>query len=702
MALTRRSTRHLTGNIWPGFVDAMTGLLLVLIFVLTIFMFVQFVLRETISGQESEMSQLNTDITQLARALGAEQQLTFRLQEEVGSLTGELEESRAGESAQRTLIASLQLQVAEQRTALDAQTLRIADFEERVATLLIQRDEARDTQAALETDLAATRDRNTELLSQGEALRLALAQARNEIDEQAEAARLAAARREALDALVEDLRGRVREGETSLVRALQGLEGSRKENRTLNENLAMVQAALDQESAANAGALARIAELETELSAAQALAMAEGTALEDLRTGFAALEASLDKESEARKTEAAEALALRERLESAEARIEEEEAARLVEAAAALALRERLEAMENRLTEEETERLAQEAAAAALRERLGSAEARIEEEEAARLAEAAAALALRERLADSQAELSAMALALEERRQEAERTLTLLAAARAEKADANRKLSEAASEAKRQAALLETANRRLDEEEALTADSLRKAEALRLRAENLTGEIRRLQGMLDIAEELDTESRARIESLGQQLNAALARVATEQRLRADMEEAERRRLEDEARQLQAYRSEFFGELRKVLENREGVRIEGDRFVFSSEVLFESAEASLAPAGEEQIERVVEILREVAARIPPEIDWVVRVDGHTDDVPFAGGNPVYADNWELSQARALSVVRFMTEELDFPPERLAAAGFGMFHPENPDRTPEARAQNRRIELKLTEK
>ncbi|MCY4168124.1 MAG: peptidoglycan -binding protein [Rhodobacter sp.] len=646
MALTRRSTRHLTGNIWPGFVDAMTGLLLVLIFVLTIFMFVQFVLRETISGQESEMSQLNTDITQLARALGAEQQLTFRLQEEVGSLTGELEESRAGESAQRTLIASLQLQVAEQRTALDAQTLRIADFEERVATLLIQRDEARDTQAALETDLAATRDRNTELLSQGEALRLALAQARSEIDEQAEAARLAAARREALDALVEDLRGRVREGETSLVRALQGLEGSRKENRTLNENLAMVQAALDQESAANAGALARIAELETELSAAQALAMAEGTALEDLRTGFAALEASLDKESEARKTEAAEALALRERLESAEARIEEEEAARL--------------------------------------------------------AEAAAALALRERLADSQAELSAMALALEERRQEAERTLTLLAAARAEKADANRKLSEAASEAKRQAALLETANRRLDEEEALTADSLRKAEALRLRAENLTGEIRRLQGMLDIAEELDTESRARIESLGQQLNAALARVATEQRLRADMEEAERRRLEDEARQLQAYRSEFFGELRKVLENREGVRIEGDRFVFSSEVLFESAEASLAPAGEEQIERVVEILREVAARIPPEIDWVVRVDGHTDDVPFAGGNPVYADNWELSQARALSVVRFMTEELDFPPERLAAAGFGMFHPENPDRTPEARAQNRRIELKLTEK
>ena len=358
--------------------------------------------------------------------------------------------------------------------------------------------------------------------------------------------------------------------------------------------------------------------------------------------------------------------------------------------------------MENRLTEEETERLAQEAAAAALRERLESAEARIEEEEAARLAEAAAALALRERLADSQAELSAMALALEERRQEAERTLTLLAAARAEKADANRKLSEAASEAKRQAALLETANRRLDEEEALTADSLRKAEALRLRAENLTGEIRRLQGMLDIAEELDTESRARIESLGQQLNAALARVATEQRLRADMEEAERRRLEDEARQLQAYRSEFFGELRKVLENREGVRIEGDRFVFSSEVLFESAEASLAPAGEEQIERVVEILREVAARIPPEIDWVVRVDGHTDDVPFAGGNPVYADNWELSQARALSVVRFMTEELDFPPERLAAAGFGMFHPENPDRTPEARAQNRRIELKLTEK
>jgi len=263
-------------------------------------------------------------------------------------------------------------------------------------------------------------------------------------------------------------------------------------------------------------------------------------------------------------------------------------------------------------------------------------------------------------------------------------------------------LSEAADEAERQAALLEIANRRLGEEEAIAAESLRKAEALRLRAENLTGEIQRLQGMLDIAEERDTEARARIESLGQRLNAALANVAAEQKLRADMEEAERLRLEEEARQLQAYRSEFFGELRKVLENREGVRIEGDRFVFSSEVLFESADASLAPAGREQIERVVEILREVAARMPPEIDWVVRVDGHTDDVPFIGGNPTYADNWELSQARALSVVRFMTDELDFPPERLAAAGFGQFHPENPDRTPEARAQNRRIELKLTEK
>jgi len=128
---------------------------------------------------------------------------------------------------------------------------------------------------------------------------------------------------------------------------------------------------------------------------------------------------------------------------------------------------------------------------------------------------------------------------------------------------------------------------------------------------------------------------------------------------------------------------------------------GDRFVFSSEVLFDPGKADLSGGGEAQIERVAGILSEVSDEIPPEIDWVIRVDGHTDTTRL-GPTSDYEDNWELSQARALSVVHYMIDELGFPPNRLAATGFGEFQPVAEGDTPEAYAANRRIELKLTER
>ncbi|GAB5433039.1 MAG: hypothetical protein EpisKO_24090 [Epibacterium sp.] len=155
---------------------------------------------------------------------------------------------------------------------------------------------------------------------------------------------------------------------------------------------------------------------------------------------------------------------------------------------------------------------------------------------------------------------------------------------------------------------------------------------------------------------------------------------------------------NEAKDLEQYRSEFFGQLRSVLGNQEGVRIEGDRFVFASEVLFALGSAELSEAGKAEIAKVARILQNVAAAIPDDINWIIRVDGHTDNQRFVGAGK-YADNWELSQGRALSVVRYMIDELGIPPGRLAANGFGEFQPVNPADTPEARAQNRRIELKL---
>jgi chemotaxis protein MotB len=217
----------------------------------------------------------------------------------------------------------------------------------------------------------------------------------------------------------------------------------------------------------------------------------------------------------------------------------------------------------------------------------------------------------------------------------------------------------------------------------------------------LRGQLGELQSLLDDAVAQDAVKEVQLQSLGSDLNTALARVAAEERRRAELEAAERARLEAETKNLEQYRSEFFGRLRELLGNQEGVRIEGDRFVFSSEVLFPPGAATLSTDGRKEIAKVAGILRNIAADIPPEIDWVIRVDGHTDNQPLSGLG-AFADNWELSQARALSVVKYMINFLGIAPERLAANGFGQYQPVANGNTETARAQNRRIELKLTEK
>jgi chemotaxis protein MotB len=266
----------------------------------------------------------------------------------------------------------------------------------------------------------------------------------------------------------------------------------------------------------------------------------------------------------------------------------------------------------------------------------------------------------------------------------------------------------ALSEAEQRAALLAQANEELETAEAASAESERQVALLNEQVAALRSQLASLQSLLDEAAARDAEAQVQIEALGSQLNTALAQLAAEERARAEaeaaraeLEAAEAARLAEEARNLERYRSEFFGRLRELLEGREGVRIDGDRFVFSSEVLFDVGSAELSPEGLDQIENVAELLTDVADDIPDSIDWIIRVDGHTDDQQIAPGGE-FDSNWELSQARALSVVLYMTEELGIPPNRLAAAGFGEYRPIATNETPQGRAQNRRIELKLTER
>ena len=290
-----------------------------------------------------------------------------------------------------------------------------------------------------------------------------------------------------------------------------------------------------------------------------------------------------------------------------------------------------------------------------------------------------------------------------------------LAEALAAKLAAEREAAVQMTAAETRATLLSEANKTLSKEKAISVEARREMAVLNQQVAALRSQLQNLQGLLDEAMAKDIAEDVQLQNLGSKLNSALARVAQEERKRRKLEEAERRRLEREALVLQAkantatdkaldlerYRSEFFGRLRDLLGQQKGVRIVGDRFVFGSEVLFSSGNALLSNAGRAEVAKVAETLKAVSNRIPEEINWVLRVDGHTDDAPVVA-DAQFEDNWELSTERALSVVRYLANELNIPPNRLAANGFGSHQPLNPDKTPAARAQNRRIELKLTEK
>lgn len=506
MALSsRRGGSRVSASIWPGFVDVMTALILVLFFVLSIFMIVQFVLRDTISGQDAELDDLSGQIAGLADALGL---------------------ARTEVATQDALIATLT------REQADAEA-RIVDFEAQIAGLLARN---------LDLDTALAEARGT-----AASLETALARSRTELDAAAEAARLDAARREALEALAASLR--------------QDVETLRGEVATSGEALEAV--------------------------------------------------------------------------------------------------------------------------------------------EAARLVEAAAAEDLRKRLQGADAELTALTLTLEAERKRAEETLTLLAAAEAARSALADSETTALTEAERRAAELAQARALLSEEREVSSAAQQQVALLNQQTAELRRQLDGLQGLLDAATARDAEARVQIEALGANLNSALARVAAEERARADLEARERARLEAEAQDLRRYRSEFFARMQDILGTREGVEVVGDRFVFPSEVLFAPGSATLGTEGRAQVSRVAAVIRDIAGDIPAEIDWILRVDGHTDRIPLGSGR-AFRDNWELSLARALSVVRYMSEVEGIPANRLAATGFGEFHPIDPGETPEALARNRRIELKFTER
>ena len=218
----------------------------------------------------------------------------------------------------------------------------------------------------------------------------------------------------------------------------------------------------------------------------------------------------------------------------------------------------------------------------------------------------------------------------------------------------------------------------LETEKRISSRALAQVEVLNQQIAALRRQLSALQDALDVASQKDKDSQVQIADLGQRLNLALAQRVQE---------------------LSRFRSDFFGRLRTILGDRPDIRIVGDRFVFQSEVFFDTGQATLKPEGRQELDGLASALLDLEKKIPGEIAWVLRVDGHTDIRPISGAQ--FRSNWDLSAARAISVVQYLVSK-GVSPQRLVAAGFGEFQPIDTDRTEEAYSRNRRIELKLTER
>lgn len=291
--------------------------------------------------------------------------------------------------------------------------------------------------------------------------------------------------------------------------------------------------------------------------------------------------------------------------------------------------------------------------------------------------------ALRTLREDLEARVGELSAALEASEEEAtaarDRSLTLearLADAEERTRLAQRELEDQEVRVRDLRSLTEEQRQALEEERELSGEQLARIDALNQQVTALREQLRRVSTALELSQSTVAEQELEIEELGERLNLALV---------------------ERVQELSLYRSEFFGRLREILGERDDIRIVGDRFLFQSELFFESASAELGNEGRDQLDNVAQAVLEIADKIPEEVPWVLQVEGHTDRRPIS--TEEFPSNWQLSSARAQSIVDYLISQ-GVPPNRLSATGFAQFHPVDESNTPEALRRNRRIELRLT--
>ena len=624
-----RESRARTFDVWPGFVDALTQLLMVIIFVVLVFTVSQFYLGFTLEGRDAALTRLNRQVAEIADLLALERQANSDLRSDVSRLTSALDTAnRSRESLAGQLTALLT-----ERDALEESLgRRTAERDDLVRSL---------TGTRVEADNAASR--------------LAIAEAaRAQLDAAlALANRTVTADRETIETQLRDL--------ARLARDLDALRTVRTE---LERQVANLSTTLSQTAERAAG-------LEESVAAGQAaLADADRRYARLSERAAGAEEAYVNTRAELaesdRQRAAAErrAAGLEETVTAGRAALAESERGRTAAAGTAAERAKTIDELRAELAR--LDRQARELASAvaerdarirALTATVGERDAALAERATAARAQEQAAGALRDRTKELEARLAN------------ERERTLLAQRTIE------------NDAVRLRALLEraeTADKTLAEEQRVHGQAKGTIQALLGQVDDLKRELEKLNAALEASEIKAKAQNVQIVDLGSRLNQALA---------------------SRVQELTRYRSEFFGRLRTLLGDRPDIEIVGDRFVFPAEVLFPVGSPELEESGKERIARLAKSLKEIAATIPSELNWILRVDGHTDRTTVR--SQFYKSNWELSQARALTVVRFLIEQ-GIPPDRLAATGFGEFQPLDRANNEAAYAKNRRIEIKLTER
>ncbi len=629
MQPTARRSAQRAINIWPGWVDALSSLIMVIIFMLLIFVVAQFFLANALTGRDQALMRLTQRVDEVSGLLTVERQANADLQISVTQLSDQLQQAMTD----REEMASAIRRFEQERATLVASVEALTGRSSSLATRLDSANSGLAEAASVLEENSARIDRQMREIAslQGDVQALRAVRAELEGDV-AELAQVEATLRGELDRLDRQLVAAVLAGDELRVQldAAEQREVALRDQVTLSDQKRQI-------------LLERIAGLDTALEAerAQVVEAQEALRLSDadraeLRTVLSDLRARLG-ESDGARGAMAERVAAAERAQAGLAETLALSQARTEDLIAEMRdLRQALQAAEDRgavLAEEV--RLTERQRQAVLHE-LGTVRDRTMALET-RLAEA------QERTMLAQRRLEARAIRIADLEQ-------IVAATRAEHTQ-EQKESDAART---------------------------RSEALSDRIAQLQEELARLTAALQESEATVVSQRMEIGDLGQRLNLALASRVEE---------------------LAAYRSEFFGRLRGALGNRDEIRVVGDRFVFQSEVLFASGSATLEAAGERQLEGLARTLLEISRTIPTELDWILRVDGHTDRRPI--NSPRFPSNWELSAARAISVVKHLIER-GISAERLAAAGFGEFQPIDAGISAAALARNRRIELRLDQR